>query len=212
MRVELLFPKEYLCAADFVVHGEQTWTIDRVYQDELQTRDGKNEIKALIQFAEARKKLVLNKTNAMAIAEAHGLETDDWVGKQIELYPARVLAFGKEVDAIRVRAPSTAVRMHQVHKPMTGRSGEATEVGQARKEVVESRAKAAVRDAISAPETTRRHLDRFQHLSRKIQLAKTQGRIDDEAAQQLSSDLVLAARNNNPVAMDQVAIALEDVA
>lgn len=104
MRVELLFPSKYLCAADFLEHGERALTIERVYQDDLRTADNETEKKALVQFKGAQKRLVLNKTNALAIAELFGPETNAWTGKRVTLYPARVSAFGKMVDAIRVRA------------------------------------------------------------------------------------------------------------
>lgn len=111
MRVELMFPSKYLKAADILVSGknEVTVEIEKVYMDTLQTRDGKSEKKPVMSFQKTEKLLVLNKTNAMAIAELLGPETEEWTGKKINLCAARVSAFGKEVDAIRIRkAPMNA--------------------------------------------------------------------------------------------------------
>lgn len=103
MRVELMFPSKYLCGADLIEHGEVALTIQRVSMEDLQTRDGGKERKPVVKFERAKKMLVLNKTNAMQIAELYGPETDGWAGKRVTLYAARVSAFGKMVDAVRVR-------------------------------------------------------------------------------------------------------------
>lgn len=109
MRVELMFPSKYLCAADLIEAGRDVpVTITRVFKDELQTRDGKREEKWLLEFDGAKKKLVLNKTNAGTIAALHGLESDAWIGRRITLYPEKVLSFGKLTDAIRIRPTAPA--------------------------------------------------------------------------------------------------------
>ena len=53
---------------------------------------------------ETDKGLVLNKTNAAAIAKTHGDDSDEWIGQAIELYPAVTQFNGNTVDCIRVRA------------------------------------------------------------------------------------------------------------
>ena len=50
--------------------------------------------------------MVLNKTNAKAVAKALGNETSTWRGKAIVLVPAQVDFKGDIVDAIRVRPAS----------------------------------------------------------------------------------------------------------
>jgi hypothetical protein len=47
--------------------------------------------------------LLLNKTNAKAIAQMYGKRPADWVGKLISLYPGTTDAFGETVDCIRIR-------------------------------------------------------------------------------------------------------------
>ena len=111
MDVRLLFPSLYLGAPD--LHGKDVHlTMRRVVVEDLRT-DGGAEKKPILYFAETKakadeqgtkeKRLVLNKTNAMQIAKLHGTEVDNWKGKRITLFPARAMAFGEEVDCIRVR-------------------------------------------------------------------------------------------------------------
>jgi len=106
MDVRLLYPSLYLGAVD--LNGKDvTLTIRRVIVEDLKTERG-TEKKPVMYFEETKKndkekRLVLNKTNAMAIAAIHGNEVNDWTGKQVTFCPTKVSAFGKEVDAIRVR-------------------------------------------------------------------------------------------------------------
>lgn len=108
MRYELMFPSDYLRAADLIERGgEATVTIAEVFADDLHVR-GKNgktstERKYVIRFNKAKKKLVLNKTNAKSIASQHGKDTAEWVGKEITLYATTCNAFGKTEDCIRVK-------------------------------------------------------------------------------------------------------------
>ena len=53
------------------------------------------------------KPLGLNKTNAQAIAELFGEDTDDWIGQEVVVFPTRVDFSGKMVDAIRVDGRAT---------------------------------------------------------------------------------------------------------
>lgn len=103
MRVELLFPSRYLKAVD--LDGKPlTLTIVAVAVEELQMQGGKKERKPVVYFEEnAEKALVMNKTNALAIAAQHGPETDAWTGKRITLIPARDRMGGKLVDCIRIQ-------------------------------------------------------------------------------------------------------------
>jgi hypothetical protein len=112
MDARLLFPNEYLAAAD--LQGKDvTLTISRLVQEALRTDKG-DEDKWLIYFAEMEersrrdkkklnKRMVLNKTNAKTIAKLYGLETNDWIGKRITLFATTCQAFGETVDCIRIR-------------------------------------------------------------------------------------------------------------
>ena len=102
MRVELMFPSKYLRAADFMGKSV-TKTISAVDSEKLRLADNSKVKKYIIHFEDTEKMLVLNKTNAYAIADV--LDERDaakWIGKQITLYPTTCEAFGKTVDCIRV--------------------------------------------------------------------------------------------------------------
>lgn len=111
MDVRLLFPTEYLGAAD--LKGKDVdLTIASLAVEDLRT-DGGTEKKPCIYFEEVNrscerngtkpKKLVLNKTNMKAIAALHGYEADEWTGKRITLFPTTCPSFGEIVDCIRVK-------------------------------------------------------------------------------------------------------------
>lgn len=66
-------------------------------------RDGRVTKKPVLSFEGTDKTLVCNITNLRSIAYAYGDTMEDWVGKEIVLYPTRV-QFGSDiVEAIRVR-------------------------------------------------------------------------------------------------------------
>lgn len=101
LHVDLMFPSKYLKASDF--DGKPVrLTIASVRSDQVQTTGGKVQ-KFIVSFRETDKELILNKTNAKAIAKA--LEQPKailWAGQAITLKPARCEAFGDVVDCIRV--------------------------------------------------------------------------------------------------------------
>lgn len=99
---KLMFPSEYVAAIEFKGR-DVTLTIASVRLEDLAIRGGKKERKPVLTFKETRKKLVLNKTNAGTIADAHGAAAEGWAGKQITLYPSRTQCGRDTVDCIRVR-------------------------------------------------------------------------------------------------------------
>lgn len=104
MNINAAFPSTYLKASD--LQGRRvTIGIDRVAIEDVG-----GEHKPVLYFLGRDRGLVLNKTNGSIIAEMYGPETDDWHGRSITLYPARVEYQGKIVDAIRVHlvAPAAA--------------------------------------------------------------------------------------------------------
>jgi hypothetical protein len=67
-------------------------------------KQGKNIDKAIVAFTGAKKRLILNKTNAKIIALAYGKKASEWIGKPVTL-TVRYLekAFGqKNVPVIRI--------------------------------------------------------------------------------------------------------------
>lgn len=65
-------------------------------------RTGKAIRKVAVAFKGARKRLLLNATNAKALAKLFGLETDAWAGKGVQLAPETVPAFGQMHCVVRV--------------------------------------------------------------------------------------------------------------
>lgn len=79
-------------------------TIAKVAGGEIRNAQKKSK-KPIVHFKEYAKPLALNKCNGKAIATLYTNETNNWVGKQVVLYPSQT-QFGLEtVDCIRVRAP-----------------------------------------------------------------------------------------------------------
>ena len=90
---------------DSLADREVTLTMTTVTTEDLPTYNGQTESKLVLHFKESDKGLILNKTNARAIAKLYGPETDDWDGERITLYTERVKAFGEFHNAVRVKAP-----------------------------------------------------------------------------------------------------------
>lgn len=90
-------------AGDSLVGKNVQMTMNRVVNEAVPNDKGKEEEKQVLYFAESKKGMILNKTNAKRIARLFGPETDDWNGKVIELYTEPVKAFGDTHNAIRVR-------------------------------------------------------------------------------------------------------------
>lgn len=103
---------DYLKAADI---GANFWTATIRSVDMKSFDDGSR--KLLLMFNELDKGLVLNKTNADTIGALYGVNTDDWIGRQIMMFTAPVDYQGKKVDAIRVRAPAPQNRPQQRSQP-----------------------------------------------------------------------------------------------
>jgi hypothetical protein len=99
MHVDQLYPSRFLRCAD--LNGQPM----RVVIKGISREDVSGEQKNVLSFANNAKDLILNKTNARAIAKALGCnDTKDWRGKSITLVPAVTDFKGDTVDCIRVRA------------------------------------------------------------------------------------------------------------
>lgn len=103
MKVSEMYPSRFMKAEDFEEGETRIFTIKNVEMEELGQGKEKQE-KPVLQFREPdTKEFVLNKTNAANIAKLYGDDTDDWLGKRIELYTLEVDSFGDVVRAIRVK-------------------------------------------------------------------------------------------------------------
>ena len=82
-------------------------TIERVEMENV-GNDDKPEEKPVLYFAGRTKGCVLNRTNAMAIANRYGDDTDTWTDKEVIVFPDQTMFQGKMVDCIRMRIPVPA--------------------------------------------------------------------------------------------------------
>jgi hypothetical protein len=101
MNVNDIFPSRFLKAHD-LAGKPYTLTIKAVTLEDL-GHGAEKETKLAIAFEKATKMMLLNRTNAMIIASLYGPETDQWLGKAVTVYSARVKAFGAWHDALRIK-------------------------------------------------------------------------------------------------------------
>ena len=81
-------------------------TIKKVTVSEFPQKDGTVKKQFVLHLKEFELPLGLNVTNARTVAKIlNSRETDDWIDRQIVLYPTEVESFGEMVEAIRIRAP-----------------------------------------------------------------------------------------------------------
>lgn len=98
-----LYPGKFMKAGEFQGR-DLTLIISDVKLEEL--GDGKEaETKVVVSFANTKKKLVMNKTNATCLKLMFGRNTDDWLKKKVTFYPAPIRDpfTGEDTIAIRVR-------------------------------------------------------------------------------------------------------------
>lgn len=100
MLVSQSYGSNFLKASD--LSSPLVLTIERVTIETLQ--DGERP-KLVIAFIGQSKRLVLNATNANAIAAWYGDDATSWTGHSIQLYPDTTFFSGRHVACIRVRRP-----------------------------------------------------------------------------------------------------------
>lgn len=106
MKVSDVFQSKYLKCAD-LDGAEMLVVIEKVDLVTFKERDGRDKIQPLLFFQNVEKPFGCNITNARTIEHLLGTdEMDDWIGKEIVLYPSVTTASdGKPVDCIRIRGP-----------------------------------------------------------------------------------------------------------
>jgi hypothetical protein len=102
MRASDMAPSKYLRASD--LDGDDLVVTIKSLEQETVGVGAQSDDKWVVYFKGQDKGLVLNKTNIGTIAKLHGEESDDWIGKQVTLYPTEVDFQGKQVEAIRIRS------------------------------------------------------------------------------------------------------------
>ena len=102
MHYRLMYPSEYLNAAD--LHDKEVQAvIEKVEVEEVPGADGKKAAKPVMYLRGGKKRFPLPKTCARVIAAAFGNDTEKWIGKKVTLYPTRCMAFGQDVECVRVK-------------------------------------------------------------------------------------------------------------
>lgn len=101
----LMFPNDYLGAHEFM-GKDVTKKIKSVAMEDLRVQGGKKERRPVVTFSDAKKKLVLNKTNAKTVAKLYGPDTKGWIGQPIVMYPTTCMLGRETVDCIRIRDKS----------------------------------------------------------------------------------------------------------
>lgn len=100
MKISEEFPSAYLKSSD-LGGREIRVTMGRVEREEIGT-----DKKLVLYFKGKDKGMVLNKTNANAIGDAYGDDTDDWYDQPLILFSIRTEYQGKPVDGLRCRVPT----------------------------------------------------------------------------------------------------------
>ena len=98
MRASDLCPAPHLEAGE--LDGDTVVTIERVDFDVV---GEEKEKRGVIFYRGVTRSHVLNRTNLKRIIALHGADTDDWIGKEITLYPSETDFGGRVVACIRVR-------------------------------------------------------------------------------------------------------------
>ena len=97
----------YVGAHDLQPGQELTVTIESIANEVVKMFDGKSvkeETCIVAKFKGAKKPMILNKTNCKIIAKNIGTPyIEEWVGKSITIYAAKLMAFGEMTAALRVK-------------------------------------------------------------------------------------------------------------
>jgi hypothetical protein len=100
-----LYGSKYLSVAD-LKGGQLRLRIGKVEIAELREKNGGTKRKLVAYCDGQEKALVLNKTNATALANAFGKQYANWVGHHIELFSAPT-SYGDGVRVRPLRKPAT---------------------------------------------------------------------------------------------------------
>ncbi len=113
MRISEKFPSNYVSEVDLKGQA-RTMVMTVVTMEEVGM---KKDMKPVVYFQGAKKRLILNKTNASVISSLYGDDTTGWVGKFIELFPTTTDFQGEVKPCVRVRQPSVQENLGIVNPP-----------------------------------------------------------------------------------------------
>lgn len=79
-----------------------TATIEKVVEEQVKTDRGAEMCR--VAYLKGLKPMILNNTNCKIIEKMYNTPyIEDWAGKNITIYVAKIKAFGDEVDALRIK-------------------------------------------------------------------------------------------------------------
>jgi hypothetical protein len=95
---------KYLGSHDLQPNQKVKLTIERIVKEIVKDQNGKDG-ECIVAYMRGTKPMILNKTNCKIIAKVYDTNyIEDWIGKQITIYSAKVKVAGDVVDALRVEA------------------------------------------------------------------------------------------------------------
>jgi hypothetical protein len=100
MKISEEFPSKYLKSSD--LRGQEV----RVTMGNVEREEIGSDKKLVLYFKGKDKGMVLNKTNANAIGDFYGDDSDDWYDQPLILFSIRTEFQGKPVDGLRCRVPT----------------------------------------------------------------------------------------------------------
>jgi hypothetical protein len=104
MNIDDAFPSRYLRPGDL----RQAAPVVTIASVKMERVGARRQTKPVLYFLGKSKGLILNKTNATAIAELLGTkDTVAWEGGRLRLFVTETLFGDKTVPCIRVQAPAT---------------------------------------------------------------------------------------------------------
>jgi hypothetical protein len=80
--------------------------------EELKTPDGETQNRLVLHFHNEEKRLVVNVTNYDMLADMFGDETENRIGKTVQLYADKTRFGNKIVPCVRVRATSAGEQLN----------------------------------------------------------------------------------------------------
>jgi len=95
---------DYIGAYALTEGDDLTVTIESVKRETITGNGGKKE-DCTVAYLKGLKPMILNRTNMKTISKIYGTPyVEDWAGKQITLYIAKIRAFGEDnVECLRIR-------------------------------------------------------------------------------------------------------------
>ena len=112
---------DYLGAYSLQPGEEPVYTIAKVGLEIVTGTDGKKDECTVARFMEKVKPMILNATNCKTIAKMYGTPfIEKWAGLKIQIYAAKIKAFGEEVEALRIRPKVPTASKPVLHESYNG--------------------------------------------------------------------------------------------